>query len=77
MVSKNKSSFIISLQKKKVREKERLFIIEGDKLVKEFLSARVRVRMLVAKPEFLNSLPLFLKDSAVRYSSKVRCSGLS
>jgi len=62
MVSKNKSSFIISLQKKKVREKERLFIIEGDKLVKEFLSARVRVRMLVAKPEFLNSLPLFLKE---------------
>jgi TrmH family RNA methyltransferase len=62
MVSKNKANYIISLQKKKVREKERVFVIEGDKLVKEFLSARVPVKTLVAKPEFLNSLPLFLKE---------------
>jgi TrmH family RNA methyltransferase len=62
MVSKSKMNFIISLQKKKVREEERLYIIEGDKLVKEFLMAKVTVRTLIAKSEFLNSLPLVHKQ---------------
>lgn len=61
MVSKTKANFIISLQNKKVREDEKLYVIEGDKLVKEFLAAKVAVKTLVAKPEFLNSLPLFHK----------------
>jgi len=56
MISKNKAKFIISLQKKKTREEEQLFVIEGDKIVKEFLSAGVPVHSLIAKPEFLNSL---------------------
>ncbi|HUX55530.1 MAG TPA: RNA methyltransferase [Bacteroidales bacterium] len=57
MISKNKAKFIISLQKKKIRDKERLFIIEGDKLVKEFLYAKNPIKTLIAIPEFLNSLP--------------------
>jgi RNA methyltransferase, TrmH family len=57
MISKNKSRFIISLQKKKVRDEERLFIIEGDKLVIEFLAAKIPVKILVGKPEFLSDLP--------------------
>lgn len=61
MISKTKANFIISLQKKKVREEEKLYVIEGDKLVKEFLAAKVPVKILVAEPEFLNSLPLFHK----------------
>ncbi|HRW86340.1 MAG TPA: hypothetical protein P5180_12995 [Bacteroidales bacterium] len=52
MLSKTKINFIISLQKKKVREEERLFVIEGDKMVREFLAANVTVRMLVGKPNF-------------------------
>ena len=44
MISKNKTKFIISLQKKKVRDEERLFVIEGDKLVKEFLAAKIPVK---------------------------------
>jgi TrmH family RNA methyltransferase len=56
MLSKNKARFIISLQKKKVRDEEHLFIIEGDKLVKEFLTAKYPVRTLIAKPEFISSL---------------------
>jgi RNA methyltransferase, TrmH family len=56
MLSKNKSKFILSLQKKKIRDEEQLFIIEGDKLVKEFLAAKITVKILIAKPEFLNSL---------------------
>ena len=56
MISKSKIRFIRSLQNKKVRDEERLFVIEGDKLVREFLAARFTVRMLIAKPEFLSSL---------------------
>jgi RNA methyltransferase, TrmH family len=62
MISKNKARFIISLQKKKVREEEGLFVIEGDKLVKEFLSARVPVKTLIARKEFITVLPALLKE---------------
>jgi TrmH family RNA methyltransferase len=62
MLSKAKMSFILSLQKKKSREEERLYVIEGDKMVKEFLAARMPVKILIAKPEFLNSLPLVHKE---------------
>ena len=57
MISKSKTKFIISLQKKKVRDEEQLFVIEGDKLVKEFLNAGIPVKILIAKPEFLRELP--------------------
>lgn len=61
MISKNKSRFIISLQKKKVREDEGLFVVEGDKIVKEFLSAKIPIKTLVAKKEFISALQPFLK----------------
>jgi RNA methyltransferase, TrmH family len=64
MLSKNKARFIISLQKKKIREEERLFVIEGDKLVREFLSAGVKFRMLAAKKEFIQSLSEGMRDLA-------------
>ena len=64
MISKTRANFIISLQKKKVRDDEKLFIIEGDKLVKEFLSAGIRVKTLVAKPEFIGSLTAKMKQYA-------------
>jgi TrmH family RNA methyltransferase len=57
MISRNKSKFIISLQKKKVRDEEKLYIIEGDKLVREFLSAGIHLKTIIAKPEFISSLP--------------------
>jgi TrmH family RNA methyltransferase len=62
MFSKNKARLIISLRKKKTREEEGLFIIEGDKLVKEFLSAGVPVKILIAKKEFISGLPSLLKE---------------
>lgn len=61
MISKNKIKFIKSLQIKKIRDEERLFVIEGDKLVKEFLSSNASVMMVVAKPEFLAGLSVDLK----------------
>lgn len=56
MISKNKVKFIISLQKKKVRDEEKLYVIEGDKIVREFLGAGIPLKTLIAKPEFLGSL---------------------
>jgi RNA methyltransferase, TrmH family len=63
MITKNKSRFIISLQKKKMREEEGLYVIEGDKLVREYLSSGVPVRTLVAKKEFIMSLSRSMKES--------------
>jgi RNA methyltransferase, TrmH family len=54
MISRNQSKTIIALQKKKTREEEGLFIIEGDKLVREYLMAGNRVVLLAGKPEWLS-----------------------
>ena len=56
MVSKGTRKLIVSLQKRKTREEERKFIIEGDKIIKEFLAAGIKINILVAKPEFINHL---------------------
>ncbi len=56
MLSKNKIRFIVSLQKKKIREEYKLYVIEGDKIVREFISAGIPVKSLIAKPEFISSL---------------------
>lgn len=56
MLSKNKTNYIISLQKKKSREKEKLYIVEGDKIVMEYISAGVPIKILAANPVFINSL---------------------
>lgn len=56
MISKNKARFIISLQRKKIRDEEGLYVIEGDKIVREFLASGVPLKMLVAKAEFISSL---------------------
>jgi len=56
MISKTRIKFIKSLQIKKVRDEEKLFVIEGDKLVKEFLSAKIPLKLLIAKPEFIDGL---------------------
>jgi len=61
MISKTRIKFIKSLQNKKVRDEENLFVIEGDKLVKEFLSAGIHLKFLIAKPEFIYGLQPHLK----------------
>ena len=56
MISKSRIRFINSLQNKKARDEEGLFVIEGDKIVREFLAAGVHVKLLIAKSEFISSL---------------------
>jgi len=53
MLSKNKIKFIQSLARKKNREAEKLFLVEGDKMVVEALESSLSVRLLAATDEFL------------------------
>ncbi len=55
MISKNKLKLIKSLARKKFREKENLFLAEGDKTVAEVLKSNIRIRELYATSDFLNS----------------------
>jgi RNA methyltransferase, TrmH family len=57
MISKNKAKFLLALQKKKSRDEEGLYVIEGDKIVREFIAAKIKLKYLFAKPEFIKSLP--------------------
>lgn len=57
MISRNQVRLILSLQKKKTREEEGLFVIEGDKLVREYLMAGNKVRLLAGKPEWISGEP--------------------
>lgn len=53
MITRNQVKLILSLQKRKVREELSLFVIEGDKMVREYLLAGNRVKLLAAKPEWI------------------------
>jgi len=55
MISKNKIKLIRSLAQKKYRNKENLFLAEGNKLATEFLSSGFKIHTLVATEEFYNS----------------------
>ncbi len=65
MISKNRIKFIISLQKKKTRDEKGLYVIEGDKLVREFLGAKIPIKALIAKPEFITSIPADLLETVM------------
>ncbi|MBE0677793.1 MAG: RNA methyltransferase [Bacteroidales bacterium] len=54
MITRNQVKMILSLQKRKVREEHSLFVIEGDKLVREYILAGNRVKLLAGKPEWID-----------------------
>lgn len=56
MISKSRISLIQSLRLNKTRSERHLYIIEGDKLVRDYLSAGKAVKILAGKPDFLDSL---------------------
>jgi len=53
-ITRNQVKMILSLQKRRVREESSLFVIEGDKLVREYILAGNRVMLLAGKPEWLD-----------------------
>ncbi len=60
MLSKNKIKLIQSLERKKIREKENSFLVEGNKLVLEALQSGGRIRSLVATTSFIKQNSCFL-----------------
>lgn len=55
MLSKNKIKLIRSLDRKKIRDQEQLFLVEGDKMVTEAIRSGHPVEMLCATERFLGS----------------------
>jgi len=55
MLSKNRAAFIVSLQKKKVRDEVGLYTVEGDKLVRDYILAGMPVTAVYAKKEWIAS----------------------
>ena len=55
MLTKNTIKLIKSLSEKKYREKEGLFLVEGNKMVAEALCSDYKVEKLIATPEFLST----------------------
>ena len=53
MLSNSDQKLINSLQQKKYREKNMLFVVEGDKLVSEFLAGHMKVRKVFALQDWL------------------------
>jgi TrmH family RNA methyltransferase len=58
MLSKAKIKFVKSLQIKKYRKQEQLFVVEGAKSVKELLNSSFEVVTLIGVSDFLHSLDL-------------------
>ncbi|PIF06265.1 MAG: RNA methyltransferase [Draconibacterium sp.] len=54
MISKNTIKLVKSLAYKKYREKEQLFVAEGDKIVTEIMNSGIHIEQLYATREFLD-----------------------
>ncbi len=53
MLSKNKIKFIQSLNRKKVRDQEQLFLVEGNKMVQEAIESDFEIEFVCATNEFI------------------------
>ncbi|TFH38857.1 MAG: RNA methyltransferase [Bacteroidia bacterium] len=81
MLSINNIKLVNSLQLKKQRDKSELYVIEGDKMVREYLTSEEEIVWLFAKPEWIASLPGALVERvpniiAVSYDELKRISSL-
>ena len=54
MLSKNKIKFIQSLSRKKIREQENAFLVEGNKMVAEALESGMRIKWLCGTIDFFD-----------------------
>ncbi len=77
MLSKNQIKLIVSLQKKKFRDKHQLFVAEGEKLVTDLLDAGMHAAFLIHTPEWRsaisnNNVDLEITDSPAQIK-KISC----
>lgn len=61
MLTKNNAKFIKSLQLKKYRQKERLFIVEGEKNTIELLQSNYKIKNLLISQNFLERYETLIK----------------
>ena len=64
MLTKAKIQLIRSLEQKKFRTQHGLFVVEGDKTVREALDSPLTVEYLLAKSAYLEQLPVHLLTKA-------------
>ena len=64
-ISKNQLKLITSLSQKKYRQKHKLFIAEGIKVVNELLTSSFKVEMLFCTEDFVTTIP---EDTITRIS---------
>lgn len=57
MISKNQQKYISSLEQKKNRKKDNVFVAEGFKIVGELLQAGYNPKMIVGSEEWMNNAP--------------------
>ncbi|TDO03095.1 RNA methyltransferase [Sunxiuqinia elliptica] len=59
MLSKNKIKLIQSLNRKKIREQEQIYLVEGSKIVLEAIEANLTIKLLIGTPDFFeaNQIP--------------------
>src|SRR5687768_15381824 len=62
MLSNNRISFVKSLQQKKYRAEEGLFLAEGDKLVREYLQSSFEVDSVYATTDWLQRHGTLIKQ---------------
>jgi TrmH family RNA methyltransferase len=72
MLSKNKIKLIQSLARKKVRDQEKLFLVEGDKMVSEAIHSDHDIELLCATEDFLASsqIPLNAAHEVIPVSNE-------
>ena len=64
MLSKTKIKLIRSLEHKKYRSQYGIFVVEGDKTVREMLASSLVVECILVKPEWLEQIPDSLRSKA-------------
>jgi RNA methyltransferase, TrmH family len=67
MLSKNRLKFLKSLQIKKFRQEEQLFLVEGEKIIKEVLQSDFVVHSLYCTPSFWQANEVLIKSQNLDY----------
>ncbi len=76
MLSKNEVKYIQSLYHKKTREAERVFVVEGPKIIEELLASDYTIRKLYATDEWTKTADLSVELIRVNPDELQRISGL-
>jgi len=76
MLTKSTIKFIKSLQEKKYRKQEQCFVVEGAKSVEEVLQSDFGVEMLVASPEFVQSVESWRSNIQIFEAKPTEMAGL-